>query len=183
MIVKNAVLSWAFISRADDNGNFRVTFEVTPEQAKEIDDALAAVCKENSKDFDKVDWRGSKKIDENGKITYSAKCAKSFKNKQGEEVERELPVYDRKAQQMDPVPNINNGAIGNVDVAIYYAKYKQKCGAMLGLRGIQLVEYTEYEGHNNFKSLDDDANDLTGLSEGDEIPFNKSSNKSDSLFA
>ena len=156
MVVKNVKLSWAFISRVDDNGNFRVSFEVTPEQSAEIDAELAKICAENNKDFSKADWQGSKKVSEDGTIIYSAKCAKVFKNKQGEEIQRELPVYDKKAVKMEVVPNIENGAIANVEVAPYFVKYKQKSGAMLSLKALQLISYTEYAGGNKFEAIEDD---------------------------
>lgn len=157
MVIKNVELNWAWISKPDENGNFRVTFTVTPEQEKLIDEELAKVCKENNKDFASVDWKGSKNINGEGQITYSAKCAKTFKNKQGETIERTLPVYDKQAKKFEEAPNVANGALANVDVSIYYAKYKQKCGAMLGLRGIQLIKYEEYNGGNNFKAIEDET--------------------------
>lgn len=159
MVIKNVKLDWAFISRPDENGNFRVTFTVTPEQAKLIDEELAKACKENNKDLETAEWKGSKKVTEEGEITYSAKCAQTFKNKQGETIERSLPVYDKQAKRFEEVPNIANGALANVDVSVYYAKYKQKFGAMLGLRGIQLIQYEEYNGGNNFEPIEETSTD------------------------
>lgn len=169
MVIKNVKLRWAFISRPDEQGNFRATFEVTPEQEAEIDAELDALCKENNKQLDKVDWRGSKKVSDNGIITYSAKCAKVFKNKQGEEIQRDLPVYDKKAVRLEEVPNIANGAIANLDVNFYYAKYKQKCGVMISLKAVQLIKFEEYNGVNNFEPVDDDTSSSVSDDSLDEL--------------
>lgn len=180
MIVKNVETTWAFIQKPDMNGNFRVTFKVSAEQDKELQNTLEAVLKDNGKTLQSAAWVGSRKEEEDGSITYSAKCAQTYKNKNGEEKTRELPVYDRRAIRLRPeeVPNITNGSICNVDVEPYFATYQKKHGAMLSFRGIQLVKYEEFiadgckftaidesEGGENrgFKSdeaEDDDADEL-----------------------
>lgn len=146
---------WAYIARVDENGNYRISFVVNPEQDQLLQEAIIKCIKENGKDAASADWFGSRKETEDG-IEYSAKCAQKFKNKQGEEITRELSVYDRKAVKLDEVPNIANGAICNVDVEVYFAKYQKKYGAMLSLRGVQLITYEEYTGGNNFEPEPDE---------------------------
>lgn len=161
MLIKNVKVDWAFISREDDNGNYRVTFEVDEEKDKEIQENLKELIKSNGKDPNTADWLGSRKID-NNIITYTAKCAKEFTNKKGETIERKLPVFDVKAREFENVPNIRNGAIANLVIEPYFAEFKKKYGAMISLRSIQLIKYEEYTAENPFK---DESQEFFNVSE------------------
>ena len=161
MILKNVKTSWAYISEPDENGNFRVTFEVNEEQDKVLKKVLTDCLKEKGKDPNKADWLGSRKDaseNEEGVTTYSCKCAKVFTTKSGQEKTRELPVYDKHARRLNPedIPNIRNGAICNVDVDVYFASYMKKYGAMLSFRGLQLISYEEFSPECKFEAVDED---------------------------
>ena len=152
MILKNVKTDWLFINRPDDNGNYRVTFTVTKEQDAELVSAMEKLAQENGVKLKECDWQGSRK-EEDGVIQYSAKASRVILlKKTGETKEVDLPVYNVKAQQFKPeeVPNVRNGAVTNISVEPYFAKYKQKKGVMLGLRSIQLISYEIYEGENPF---------------------------------
>lgn len=152
MILKNVKTDWLFINRPDDNGNYRVTFTVTKEQDAELVAAMETLAQENGVKLKDCDWQGSRK-EENGVIQYSAKTSRVITlKKTGETKEVDLPVYNVKAQLLKPeeVPSVKNGAITNVSIEGYFAKYKQKKGVMLGLRSIQLISYEIYEGDNPF---------------------------------
>ena len=152
MVLKNVKTSWAFLHAPDDNGNYRVTFEVTKEQKDELLKAMQAVAKNAGvSELDKCDWQGSFRIDKvSGKETFSAKCSKTFRNKKGEEVNRVFKVYDLRAKEMELVPQIANGAIMNISIEPYFVTYKQKKGVMLSLQSVQLVDYDVYSGGNPF---------------------------------
>lgn len=152
MILKKAETSWAFISRADDNGNYRVSFTLDKDTEAALEQELEKIAKENGKTKAQCDWFGSKKVDEEtGKVWFSAKCKKEFTSKKGETIQRELKVYDARAKEMSPVPNIANGAICNISVSPYFVTYLKKCGVMLNFNSIQLLSYEEYEGANPFE--------------------------------
>ncbi|EGV1471110.1 hypothetical protein JF110_001849 [Campylobacter jejuni] len=172
MLLKNVKASWLFIKNPDDNGNYRVTFEVSKEQDAEILDILDDTVKQRGVGSIKdCDWQGSRSVnDETKAITYTAKCSETFKSKKGEEISRDLPVYDIKAIKLDKekIPNVANGAIINIVVEPYYAEYKKKKGAMIGLRSIQLLQYTEYKGENPFED-----------ESGEDNPFKPSNTSND----
>lgn len=158
MILKNVKANWLFINRVDDNGNYRVSFEVTKDQDAELKAALEEVAKANNTSLKDCDWSGSRK-EENGVITYSAKASQEITLKDGTKKTVELPVFNIKAQRLtaEEVPGVKNGATVNISVEPYFAKHKAKKGVMLGLRSIQLLKYELYEGENPFKDESDDA--------------------------
>lgn len=152
MVVKKAKTSWAFISRPDDNGNYRIAFTLDKEQTQALEAELEKVAQENGKSKDKCDWFGSKKVDEaTGDIWFSAKCKKEFTSKSGELIQRELKVYDSRAKEMSPIPNVANGAVCNISISPYFVTYLKKCGVMLNLNSVQLLSYEEYAGGNPFE--------------------------------
>lgn len=158
MILKNVTANWLFINRVDDNGNYRVSFEVTKEQDAELKAALEEVAKANNTSLKDCDWSGSRK-EENGVITYSAKASQEITLKDGTKKTVDLPVYNIRAQRFadGEIPSVKNGATVNVSVEPYFAKHKAKKGVMLGLRSIQLLKYELYEGDNPFK---DESKDI-----------------------
>lgn len=166
MILKNVRANWLFINRVDDNGNYRVSFEVTKEQDAELRALLEEVAKANNTSLKDCDWSGSRK-EENGVITYSAKASQEITLKNGTRKTVELPVFNIKAQRLtdEEVPGVKNGAIVNVSVEPYFAKHKAKKGVMLGLRSIQLLKYELYEGENPFQDESTD-NDFGSEDEG-----------------
>lgn len=172
MLLKNVKASWLFIKNSDDNGNYRVTFEVNEKQDAEILKILDDVVKQKGVgSIQECDWQGSRLVDNSTKVvTYTAKCSETFKSKKGEEISRSLPVYDIKAIKLDKdkIPYVANGAIINITVEPYFAEYKKKKGAMLGLRSIQLLQYTEYEGNNPFED-----------ESGEDNPFKPSNTSND----
>lgn len=166
MILKNVRANWLFINRVDDNGNYRVSFEVTKEQDAELRALLEEVAKANNTSLKDCNWSGSRK-EENGVITYSAKASQEITLKNGTRKTVELPVFNIKAQRLtdEEVPGVKNGAIVNVSVEPYFAKHKAKKGVMLGLRSIQLLKYELYEGENPFQDESTD-NDFGSEDEG-----------------
>lgn len=166
MILKNVRANWLFINRVDDNGNYRVSFEVTKEQDAELRASLEEVAKANNTSLKDCDWSGSRK-EENGVITYSAKASREITLKNGTRKTVELPVFNIKAQRLtdEEVPGVKNGAIVNVSVEPYFARHKAKKGVMLGLRSIQLLKYELYEGENPFQDESTD-NDFGSEDEG-----------------
>lgn len=158
MILKNVKANWLFINRVDDNGNYRVSFEVTKEQDAELKALLEVVAEANHTTLKDCDWSGSRK-EENGVITYSAKSSREITLKNGSKKTVELPVFNIKAQRLtdEEVPGVKNGATVNVSVEPYFVSHRAKKGVMLGLRGIQLLEYELYEGENPFK---DESGDI-----------------------
>ena len=152
MLIKNVVANWLFIKNPDDNGNYRIEFEVDDKQEKEIMDVLKE-CAENAKvKFSECDWKGSFKEHENGVHSFGAKCSSEFVNKKGETIKRELDVYNINAQKLthDEIPIVANGATINLVVEPYYCEYKRKKGVMLGLRSVQLLQYKEYTQENPY---------------------------------
>lgn len=166
MILKNVKASWLYINRVDDNGNYRVSFEVSKEQDAEIKALLEKVAVDNGVKLSDCDWCGSRK-EEAGVITYGAKASQVITTKKGETKEIELPVYNIKAQRYtkEEVPSVKNGATINISVEPYFAKHKQKKGVMLGLKSLQLVSFELYEGENPFKDETSDNN----FNEGEEL--------------
>lgn len=158
MILKNVKANWLFINRVDDNGNYRVSFEVTKEQDAELKALLEEVAKANNTSLKDCDWFGSRK-EENGIITYGAKASQEITLKDGTKKIVELPVYNVRAQRLtaEEVPSVKNGAIVNVSVEPYFAKHKARKGVMFGLRSIQLLKYELYEGDNPFKDESGDS--------------------------
>lgn len=156
MILKNVKANWLFINRVDDNGNYRVSFEVTKEQDGEIKKLLEEVAQANGASLKDCDWAGSRK-EENGVISYAAKASREITLKDGQKKIVDLQVYNIKAQRIETeqVPNVANGAIVNVAVEPYFAKHKAKKGVMLGLRSVQLLKYELYES-NPYKDESED---------------------------
>lgn len=152
MVLRKAETSWAFISRPDDNGNYRIAFTLSEEEQDKLEKDLERVLQENGKKKSDCDWFGSRKVDEEtGKVWFSAKCKKEYTSKKGDVIVRELKVYDARAKEMEPVPNIANGAICNISVSPYFVTYLKKSGVMLNLNSVQLLTYEEYEGANPFE--------------------------------
>lgn len=151
MVIKNVLTQYAFISKTDDNGNYRIQFKIQDESGKEkLEAAMDALAKEkNCKD---PDWWGSYNSETD---FYGAKCSSEFKNKKGESVENKLRVYNKHAQLLEEVPSVANGAIMNIEVEPYYCEYRKKKGIMLGLRSVQLLEYEIYSGGNPYKDESD----------------------------
>lgn len=148
MLVKNVKANWLFIDRVDDNGKYRVTFYPSEEQDKQIRKMLAECAKQNGVDIKDCAWKGGYKLDDEGKVTYTAKAAAVYTNKKGIEVERKLSVFNIHAQKFtdDEVPSVANGAIVNLDLNPYFVKSKMGKGAMLGLNAVQLIDYEIYQG-------------------------------------
>lgn len=170
MLVRKVRASWLFINKVDDNGNFRVTFEVDKKLDKELWAELDAVADQHNLSLQSdCEWTGSRK-EENGKITYTAKCAREFTNKKGETIVRELPIYNEKAQLLKPEElfDVANGALINLVVEPYYAKHKNKKGVMFGLRSVQLIEYKEYMGENPYE---DETGENPYSNENEENPY------------
>lgn len=154
MRITNVKAQWLFIDAPDDNNNYRVTIVATPELSKQIDEELDKLAQTKGLQLSQCDWKGSKKIAEDtGEITYTAKCGTTIKKKDGSIVERKLAVFDERAQRLNPVPKVTNGAIINLVIEPYFAEYKKKKGVMLGLRNLQLVKWEEYEGDNPYEDL------------------------------
>lgn len=155
MVIKNVLTQYAFISKPDDNGNFRINFKPQEEETKKvIEDALKSLA--DSKNCKDPDWWGSYNP-ETG--YYGAKCSHTFKNRQGEEISNKLRVYNRNAQLLEEVPSVKNGAIMNIEVEPYYCEYKKKNGVMFGLRSVQLLDYEEYIGSNPYVDEDSEYED------------------------
>lgn len=164
MKINNVKASWLFLDQPDDNSNYRVSFLANKELEKQIDAELSRVAKENGFELDKLDWKGSKKKDEeSGLAIYTAKASSQITRKNGETVERKLSVYDIHAERMANLQKIANGATINLVVEPYFVKYKQKKGVMLGLRSVQLLGWQIYEGENPYEDMSPNGDqDLKG---------------------
>lgn len=159
MVLKNVKCDWIYIQSPDENGNYRIAFEVDEAQKAEIDRELEAVAKENGTTLDKCDWKGSYKLTEQGKHTYGAKSKALITTKTGEQKQIQVPVFNIHAQRIasEDVPSIANGAIMNLCLKPYFAKYKSKKGVQLGLQSVQLIKYEIYGGLNPFSDESSDA--------------------------
>lgn len=159
MILNNVRAQWAYLNRPDDNGNFRISFVLNEQQEKDVKAELEKLCKANGTTLAECKYVGSYSATQG---TYGAKMSATFTDKKtGETKSRTLPVFNAKAQRYAPdeIPNIANDSIVNVCVEPYFVNAKQvgKC-AMLGLRSVQLVNFTEYSGgdSNPFKDVSDE---------------------------
>lgn len=163
MIVSKVIGKWMFINRPDEEGRYRVTFEVNEEQDKIIQKALNEVLKTKgiAPGPDSVDWYATRKESDEGVISYGAKCSKSITRKDGTLVERILPVYNYTAVRYteDGVPTPANGALINIEIEPYFVEYKKKKGVMLNLRSVQLLKYEDYTSPNPYSDESDEYSD------------------------
>lgn len=172
MIIKNVKAYWLFINRPDENGKYRLTFDVTKEQFDVLYESTLKVAEANGVKIEDLAWyMGYKQNEITGQRSVSCKASHTFTSKQGEEITFTLPVYNKKAVKFDPeaVPLVANGAIINVEVDPYFVKYKGKKGIMLGLRSVQLLDYEEY----NANPYQDESGENPY---GDENPYGGSTN-------
>lgn len=151
MVLKNVVVNWAFIAEPDEEGLYRIQFEISK---KSEDYALLIAemqkCMTNAgKSKGDITWfAGFKDHESNPDIAlFNAKTRDEYKDKRtGETRKRALPVFDVFAKQygQGQVPRVANGAICNVEVSPYFASFHNKFGIMLGLRSVQLMQFEIY---------------------------------------
>lgn len=154
MILRNVELSWAKLTpdHLDLNGNYSVTFTISAEQEKEMQKAFQAVCEKVGKTMDKMQWFGTRKELEFGRVEYTAKTKTSFVDKKTNATkEKVVRVYDKHARLFESIPNIANGAIGNIEFNPFYSQFQKKQGISLGLNSLQLLKYEEFGGENPYK--------------------------------
>lgn len=169
MILKNVIVNWAFISEPDDEGFYRVQFEISKKSADyellivEMQKCMIAVGKKKE---EITWWSGFKEHETDPDIVlFNAKTRDEYKDKRTNEIKKKtLPVFDIYAKRYadDAVPRIANGAVCNVEVSPYFASFHNKHGIMLGLRSVQLMQFEIYSQNpyqdetNNQKSSNDD---------------------------
>ena len=182
MIIRNVVANWLFINKPDENGKYRLQFIVDEKQKSELETKMIEVAHNNGvKDVSKLNWWGSYKEDDEGNDTFGCKANSNFVSKKGENIEFILPVYDKRAQKMDEVPSIANGATINVEVNPYYVEYKGKKGVMLGLRSVQLLKYEEYSRENPYSNECEDEDDTPWKNE-DSVSKHNSNDVEEDIF-
>lgn len=151
MVLKNVVVNWAFIAEPDEEGLYRVQFEINKKSADY--EALIAEMQKcmqsaSKKKEDITWWAGFKDHETNPDVVlFNAKTRDEYKDKRsGETKKRTLPVFDIYARKYadGEVPRIANGAICNIDVSPYFASFHNKFGIMLGLRSVQLMQFEVY---------------------------------------
>lgn len=151
MILRNVVVNWAFIAEPDDDGLFRLQFEINKKSEDyelliaEMHKCMQAAAKKRE---DIAWWSGFKEHETNSDIVlFNAKMRDEYKDKRTNEVrKRKLPVFDVFANQYkeNEIPRIANGAICNVEISPYFASFHNKYGIMLGLRSVQLMQFEVY---------------------------------------
>lgn len=151
MVLKNVVVNWAFIAEPDEEGLYRIQFEISKKSEDyalliaEMQKCMATAGKSKS---DITWWAGFRDHESNPDIAlFNAKTRDEYKDKRtGETRKRALPVFDVFAKQygQDQVPKVANGAICNVEVSPYFASFHNKFGIMLGLRSVQLMQFEIY---------------------------------------
>lgn len=152
MVISKVIGKWMIIKIPDDDGRFRVTFEVNKEQDKVIQKALNEVLKEKGVALGTEDWYATRKVSDDGVVSYCAKCSKDIKRKDGTLIGRALPVYNNSAirYREEEVPTPANGALINIEVRPYFVEFKKKRGVMLNLRSVQLLRFEEYASPNPY---------------------------------
>lgn len=174
MLLKNVTIDWAFISQPDENGKYRITIRSDERVYKEIMSIVEAYAKEEKIDLSKCKYIASYKEDPQGN-TFGAKANSTYTNKKGETKEFKLPVYDIKGRLIDDVPFVANGALVNCVIEPYKYTYQKTQGIMLGLRSVQLLNYTEYENANPYQDESGD-NPYSSESTTDQKPINEDDN-------
>lgn len=168
MILKNVVVNWAFIAEPDDEGLYRIQFEIikkTPDYELLMSEMQKCMQNAGKQKSDITWWGGYKPHETDPDIAlFNAKTRDEFKDKRsGETKKRTLPVFDIFAKRFadGTVPKIANGAICNVEVSPYFASFHNKNGIMLGLRSVQLMQFEVYsqnpysdESKNGYKKDD-----------------------------
>lgn len=165
MILRDVVVNWAFIAEPDDEGLYRLQFELIKESEDYkllIAEMQKCMQSAGKKREDITWWAGFKPHETNPDIVlFNAKTRDEYKDKRSGEVrKRKLPVFDVFANQYKDgeVPRVSNGAICNVEVSPYFASFHNKNGIMLGLRSVQLKQFEVYsqnpysdESKNSYK--------------------------------
>lgn len=151
MVLKNVVVNWAFIAEPDDEGLYRIQFEISKrseDYALLIAEMQKCMTSAGKSKGDITWWAGFKDHESNPDIAlFNAKTRDEYKDKRtGETRKRALPVFDVFAKQyaQGEAPRVANGAICNVEVSPYFANFHNKFGIMLGLRSVQLMQFEIY---------------------------------------
>ena len=151
MVLKNVVVNWAFIAEPDDEGLYRIQFEISKKSedyALLIAEMQKCMTSAGKSKGEITWWAGFKDHESNPDIAlFNAKTRDEYKDKRtGETKKRTLPVFDVFAKQypQGEVPRIANGAICNVELSPYFASFHNKFGIMLGLKSVQLMQFEIY---------------------------------------
>lgn len=161
MTLQEVVVNWAFIAEPDQEGLYRIQFEINKNSADyaELKSEMEACIFKNGKKKEDITWWSGYKEHESLKdvVCFNAKTNSIFRDKRtGETKKRTLMVYDVNADPypVPDIPKIQNGAICNVDVNPYFVSFHNKFGVMLGLKTIQLLKFQLYSQapYNPFKN-------------------------------
>lgn len=182
MILKNVIVNWAFIAEPDDEGLYRVQFEISKKSADyemliaEMQKCMGAAGKKKE---DITWWAGFKEHETNPDVAlFNAKTRDEYKDKRsGETKKKTLPVFDIYAKRYaeGEVPRIANGAVCNVEVSPYFASFHNKHGIMLGLRSVQLMQFEIYS-QNPYQ---DETKNQKPSSDTPSISYNSASGSED----